>query len=69
MIEMMPKRVEKDSKWYVVAMAWIEKWQRHTYFDFFDQPDNVSQISDEERKAPGPIDNSSILILPSPERI
>lgn len=34
MIQKMEKRVEPGSKWYIVSMEWIEKWQRHVYFDY-----------------------------------
>ena len=32
MIKTMAKRVEVGSKWYVVSMDWISKWQKYVGF-------------------------------------
>ena len=59
----MDRLVTPGSKWYVLAMDWVQQWQKYTYFDYLEDNDSDSaQISDKERQiSPGPLNNSSIL--------
>ena len=54
----MDKLVTAGSKWYMVSIKWIDKWQKYTYFDLL----TGSEESQEERHHPGKITNSDILI-------
>ena len=34
MLKKMPKKVEVGSKWIVLPMSWVKKWQEYIYFDY-----------------------------------
>lgn len=36
LIKEMDKQVTPGSKWFIVSMRWIDKWQKYTYFDMLD---------------------------------
>jgi hypothetical protein len=52
MIAAMAKKVEVGSEWFLVSMAWINKWQKFVGFDGDEAPSEVS---------PGKIDNRDII--------
>lgn len=43
----MDKLVTPGSKWVVVNMRWIEKWQNYTYFDLLNSDSKSDSISEE----------------------
>ncbi len=36
LLQKMDKIVTDGSIWHLVSMAWIDKWQKYTYFDLLD---------------------------------
>lgn len=58
MISSMPKLVEKGSKWFVLDMSWVKKWQEYIYFDLI--LGVADQVSSEEPEMPEALDWSSI---------
>ena len=39
MIDSMDRLVTPGSKWYVLAMDWVQQWQKYTYFDYLEEND------------------------------
>ena len=58
MIMRMPKLVEKDSKWYVLDMAWVKQWQEYIYFDLI--LGLTDQVTKKETEMPESLDWSDI---------
>ena len=56
----MKKTVEEGEEWYIVSMAWINKWQKYVGFDNEDGED------DPRGDHPGQMDNSDIILFPFP---
>jgi hypothetical protein len=55
MLSSMAKSVDQGSQWYIVSMAWINKWQKYVGFD------GPAQLD----AKPGLIDNSDIIDVQS----
>ena len=53
MIKAMPKNIEKGSKWVLLPMSWVEKWQNYIYFDLIM---GKSDIKPEDDQMPDDID-------------
>jgi hypothetical protein len=34
----MEKLIEPGTKWYILSMDWIRKWQNYVYFDYLSEP-------------------------------
>lgn len=37
MLERMDNLVTPGSTWYLLAMDWVKKWQRYTYYDYLEE--------------------------------
>jgi DUSP domain len=56
----MATEIKENSIWYVISMKWLEAAQKWLYFDYaIGQP--LTDVTDEERPNPGPVDNSDII--------
>ena len=60
----MARKIEKDSEWYLISTSWINKWQKHAYFDLFDEQ-NVEEVDENGREHPGKVDCEDITLVHS----
>jgi hypothetical protein len=67
MINRMDKKVKPGSKWYILSMKWVNKWQNYIYFDHLSNSSEPLKIDKSERKNPGILDNSDILEILDPK--
>ena len=63
MLTRMERMVTEGSKWHIISMDWVSKWQKYAYFDQLPGQEGV-HVSEEERIHPGKIDNSDIILVP-----